>query len=490
MDSFWSALAAFSADSGPGRTQQQLDAALRDHAVAVKQVIAAHRQAITANAAEIFRKIDPARDAIAFLNVLLVALDRSHPPPGILRVSILDQTMRFLLKFNPHQTRYVGLMFRKLLENIAHGQLFPPILSVDVVASAMLRIDPSGSMFTSTHLILVKHAYESSCIEPSLKVLDCDITFYPNMAGQRDAKLLCDPDNTPAAYISVDTGLTDSVRAPMVLEYNLLCGLCYMARKDWTRAHRALELVITHPSRDKGVSKIMDDAYKRWILVGLLKDGKEPTLPPYTSHFAKATYTTLGLPYKSVASLFSTPNAAQLKSEVEGNHQVWADDNNLALVKEVASSYQKWQIINLRDIFTHISLPELRQITLSAETGEPITSDYVITTLVREMIDSKLLNGELVEGTTNRDRYLKFSDDDDLMTETDFAREIAQRHHNIEALGSQYKAANERLSSSKEYVKHLVREQKRGEKDGSDAGIGFDTHIEDEDLMTGIMTHG
>ncbi|KAK7394083.1 hypothetical protein QQX98_013136 [Neonectria punicea] len=487
MDSFWSTLAAFPIASDSIRTNKQLDGALRDHAVAVKQLMTAHRQAIAANVSKILAKIDPAEDSIVFLGVLSVALDPSHPPAGISRSSVLDETLRFLLNFNAQQIRYAGLPFRKLLESVATGQLFSPVVSIEVLATAMLRIDPSGSMFTSTHLMLVKYAYESSWIEPALKVLDCDITFYPNMAGQRDAKLLCEPSIAPAAYISVDTGLTDSVRTTMVLEYNLLSGLCYMVRRDWAKAYRALERVITHPSRDRGVSKIMDEAYKRWVLVGLLKDGKEPILPPYTSHSAKTTYNTLGLPYKSVASLFSTPNAAQLKVEVEGNRQVWEDDNNLALVNEVVASYQKWQIINLRDIYKQISISQLRRVTLSAETGEPLTSDQATTNLVREMIESNLLKGELLQG---EDSYLKFRDDSDLMTETDFAREIAQHHHNIEALGTQYKTANERLSSSKEYVKHMVREQKRADKDGTDPGIGFDSQIEDEDLMTGIMAHG
>ena len=57
-------------------------------------------------------------------------------------------------------------------------------------------------------------------------------------------------------------------------------------------------------------------------------------------------------------------------------------------------------------------------------------------------------------------------------------------------MGNQYKAANERLSGSKEYVKHVVKEQKRADKDAGDPGIGFDSQIEDEDLMTGIMAHG
>ncbi|KAH7148659.1 hypothetical protein EDB81DRAFT_470078 [Dactylonectria macrodidyma] len=489
MDYVWDILAT-GPTAADAISSKKLDAALKDHARAIKQLLSTHRQVIAANLGEILLKLEPAENSIAFLAFLQVSVDPRHPPAGIERVALLDDTLRFLLNFDPHQVRYVGLSFRKLLETIATGQVFSPLVSIEALATAMLRLDPSGSMFTSTHLLLVKFAYEFSCIEPALKVLDRDITFYPEMAGQKDAKVLCDASVAPASYISVDTGLTDPVKSTSVLEYNLLSGLCYMTRKDWPKAHRALERVITHPSRDKGVSKIMDDAYKRWVLVGLLKDGKEPILPHYTTLWAKNTYNTLGLPYKSVASLFSTANAAQLNGEVEGNRITWEEDNTTALITEVVAAYQKWQIINLRDIYKEISISQLRHITLSAETGEVLTNDDEVTKLVREMIESNLLRGELLQGNNGNDFYLKFHDESEYMTEADFARDIAQRHQNILSLGQQFKAANDRLSGSKEYVRHAVREQKRAEKDGNDPLPAFESQVEDEDLMTGVQAHG
>jgi COP9 signalosome complex subunit 3 len=128
-------------------------------------------------------------------------------------------------------------------------------------------------------------------------------------------------------------------------------------------------------------------------------------------------------------------------------------------------------------------------VTLSAETGEVLKDDEEATQLVRNMIESGLLNGELQLGSSGDDSYLLFHEDSESMTEAAFAQEIAQRHHNIESLGKQYKTTNERLGSSREYVRHVAREQKRADKD-ADPGVGFDSQIEDEDLMTGIMAHG
>lgn len=344
-------------------------------------------------------------------------------------------------------------------------------------------------MLTSTHLPLARFAYEKGFIEPALRVLDRDILFFPGMSGQKEARYLCDESLAPPSYISVDTGLTDAVQNTTVLEYNLVSGLCYTARKDWAKAQRAFERVLTHPTRDKGLSQIMTDAYKRWLLVGLLKDGREPELPQYTSPSAKNSYATLASSYKNLASLFHTSDVSQLRGEIETNRKVWEDDENASLIAEVVAAYQKWQIINAQKIYQQIPISQLRKLTFSAESGESLKTDQEIIQLVQSMIESNMLKAELQLGNSGEDSYLKFQDETLSLTEVEFAKEVTTCHRNIDSLGKQYKATNERLSSNSLYVRHLIREQKRAEKDGADAGIGFDSQIEDEDLMTGIIAH-
>ncbi|CAM1500674.1 Fc.00g098360.m01.CDS01 [Cosmosporella sp. VM-42] len=489
MEPIWAALTACSVAAEHGLSKKQLDTSLKEQVAIVKQLLTAQRNALADNFALILTRLDPRTDSIPVLLILQTGLDEKKPPPGVDRLFVLDRILQFLLEFNPYHIRYVGSSFRALLEYVVAGRAFTTLVATEAVASAMLRMDPSGSMFTSTHLSLARRAYETDDIEPALKVLNQDITFYPNMSGQKEARFLCEESLAPASYISVDTGLTESVKSTAVLEYSLLCGFCYMALKDWPKAQRALERVITHPSRDKGVSQIMADAYKRWLLVGLLRDGKEPTLPAHTSPLAKNAYSTLATPYQSIAAKFATTDVAQLRGEVETNRAVWVEDKTNGIIAEVMAAYQKWQVINLRFIYHQISISQVRRVTLSAETGEPLKDDQEVLSLLQSMSESKMLNGELQLGNSGEESYLLFQEDDTSMTEVEFAREIAQSHHNIKSLGQQYQAVNERLSGSKEYVKHVIREQKRAEREGSDAGVGFDTQIEDEDLMTGIIPH-
>lgn len=352
----------------------------------------------------------------------------------------------------------------------------------------MLRIDPTGTMFTSSHLLLATLAHETGCTEPALRVINKELTSYPGMPSAKDPRPLADSSLPPTMYISTTSGLTRHVKSTTVLEYNLVCGLIHISRRNWPQAQRFLEQVITHPSRDRGVSKIMVETYKKWLLVGLLCEGKEPKLPSYTTSSAKQAYTILCGPYISLASLFATPHVDELMTEADAHRAIFEEDSNRSLVAEVLSAYQKWQIINLRQCYLQIPVTQIQKSTCSALTGQPLESREEVVSLIRDMIESNMLLGELQPATGGDDDYLAFHSDRALMTETDFAREIARSHASIIRLGKDYQTVNERLSGHKEYVKYVVREAKRTEKE--EAEDPFESQIEDEDLMTGIIAHG
>lgn len=308
------------------------------------------------------------------------------------------------------------------------------------------------------------------------------------MGSSRDGKLLCDPTLPPASYITTQTGLTDNIKPSTVLEYDHLRGIIYMSMGMWSKSLAAFEKVISHPTKDRGVSKIMADSHKRWVLVGLLSHGKPPTMPSYTSGSANAVYKTTGKLYNNVAEAFSSAGAEKLKSEIEENTAIWETDGTSSLIAEILSAYQKWKIIGLRQVYQRVGISQVREMTLNAQTGKPLEDDQQVLTLAREMIGSGMLDGRLEQD--GNENYISFRDEGNMVSEAAFATQIAQIHYTIDLLGKQYQQTNDRLSGSKEYVKHLVREQKRAEKDNVDAGIGFDSQIEDEDLMAGIVPHG
>ncbi|POR39037.1 COP9 signalosome complex subunit 3 [Tolypocladium paradoxum] len=469
------------------RSANKYDSAIKQYLSSLSKLSHEERVAIYSQPAAILKVLDPAVNSIGYLTILDMVLD-GLGAEAAKHSELLDKTIEFLVKFDPCQVRYVVAGFLSILDKVGAGHLFSPLVATELLAMAILRLDPSGSMFTPAHLVLARLAYTANSVEPALEALDADILLYPNMSGSKEARPLCDPDTPPSAFMPACTGPTDQLKSASILEYNLLRGLIYISRRDWSKGRAALEQVITHPSKERGVSRMMTDAHKKWVLVGLMQQGKTPSLPPHTNPAIQGIYQALSAPYTAIANLFSTDKTAELKAEVEANRQAWEDDGNASLVAEVMAAYQKWQILNLRRIYQRVSIAEVRRTTLNAETGEPLADDQATVALVREMIESGMLNGEIQAG--QGESYLAFRDNQALMSEAEFAAEVARSHDGIQALSKQYRLANERLSGSKDYARHLYREQRRAEMEReADAAVGFEAQIEDEDLMTGVLAH-
>lgn len=119
----------------------------------------------------------------------------------------------------------------------------------------------------------------------ALPILDKDISFLP-LSSEKQAEAainhlssyLCSNHDSSSNYITPVSGLTDRMTYHDHMQYFLYGGMIYMALKDWERALFFLEVVMATPgisSRDGsgGASKIQVEAYKKWILAGLIHQG-------------------------------------------------------------------------------------------------------------------------------------------------------------------------------------------------------------------------
>ena len=351
-------------------------------------------------------------------------------------------------------------------------------------------------MLTSHHVALVKFAYTTDNIEPALPFLEKSIVFYPGMKGSNESRPRSDMDLPPVAYLTIESGLTKTVTSNEVLQYDLFRGLCFIQRRSWRHAFDALERVITYPAKDTySCSKIMIEAYNKWVLVGLLLNGKTPTLPSITAPGPQKAYTALGKPYHAIGRAFEEPTAETLKTEFESlGAQFWGEENNLGLMRLVLQHYQRWQILNLRQVYTKISLEQLRARTQSGETAAPLGSVAEMEALVQAMIDEGMLSGVIErpagDGGDSQEAYLTFLALNEEMSEAEFAQKMVRTAKRIKDLEPLVKATNERLGTSQEYVRYVVGQQKR-EKDmaarGEYGGSSFMSQVEDEDLMTGVV---
>lgn len=362
-----------------------------------------------------------------------------------------------------------------------------PAVSVDAVTTALLRLDPSGSVFTSTHCVLANLTYSTGCIEQARPLLEKTIIFYPDSTSQ--PKLPCDEQLPPNAYITKPSGLTADLTSSSALEYDMMRALIFIQDRRWAPALDALERCIAFPTDESTVSNIMICAFQKWTLVSLILHGRIIGLPGSPSPATTIAYEAAGEPYVRFDTLFAEENAAGLLEHRYQENASFSADGNLGLVEEVLRSFQRWQIAHLGDLYSKISIPEIRQLSQCALTGKSLDTDDEVLRLVRDMIGTKALNGRLQSPGGGEPDYLEFLPDSEALTEAEFAKKVLAATADLDALATVQKATNAGLTRNKDFVRHMQREKKRREKDPEgrmDLAVDFDTQVEDEDLMLGL----
>ncbi|KAI1260917.1 hypothetical protein F5Y18DRAFT_217518 [Xylariaceae sp. FL1019] len=480
MDSLASLLLAFPPYKEVDLSSKEIyDNSLTLHKSRVFKLARERSKDLVTHCVQLFDLLDPAVNSLSYA-VILHALLVPSLPSSVPRDYILEKLVTFLMAFDGRQCRVIGPILTEVINEMWHNTLLPPSVACEVLASYILRIDPTGTVFTNTHILLVKLAYQTNNIPPALPVIDKNIVFYPGMTkSDTPHPMLSDPLLSPPLYIDRASGFTPNIKTPAVLEYDLLCGLIYCTRRDWTKARIAFERVVSFPTKDGGTSKIMVEAYKKWVLTSLLSLGSQTDTAPYVSNATTKSYNVLARPYNALASAFSSDDVQGVKQVAAKYGPTWVEDANVGLVQELLSAYQKWRILSLQGIYTKISLAEIRQQTTSAETGRALPNDEEVERLLKNMISTGMLHGEIQQSSSGT-KHLSFFPQSATLSEQEFAQELATTADNLKKLGEVFRATNTRLATSKEYVKWCVKEEKKNEQNAG-AGMTYD----EEDLMGG-----
>jgi COP9 signalosome complex subunit 3 len=85
--------------------------------------------------------------------------------------------------------------------------------------------------------------------------------------------VLCADHGSSVSFMTEASEVSSKISYRDYLQYFLYGGMVYMALKEWRKALHFLGIVISMPTTSS-VSLIMVEAYKKWVLVGLLEKGK------------------------------------------------------------------------------------------------------------------------------------------------------------------------------------------------------------------------
>ncbi|KAH8685727.1 hypothetical protein BGZ60DRAFT_99862 [Tricladium varicosporioides] len=472
-----------------GISDQQYEEGITTQISAIRNIADHRLLQQTSGGENVLDIINPALNTVPYAFVLIAHISAvQNGNKGADLDTLWGKMTGFLGKFDPRQVRYLGPELSRILDTTMtlarrHHQTN---IAIPIVSSALLRLDPTGTMLTSRHLALVKLALESRSYLEIIPLLDKSPLYIPRANPQPKPKHICDMSLSPTAFItSGKDSFSSKMKTQDLLEYFLLGGMVYIGIRDWKKAREYLEMAVTFPAKDNAASMIMITAYQKWVLVGLLLEGKPLQLPRVTSGGASKLYHIIAKPYDVVAQIFEAGSASRLKSEVEHAKGHWKKYGDEGLMKCVLAAYQKFQIRNLAKVYSKISIPEVHNLTMSAETGSKLSNVGECEALVRTMIAEESLHATLAIKAANQASVLVFTGDGLILTEKQMQAALGEKTIRIKKLTQEIKNTDHMLTHEKEYIR-FAQKQKKQSKAAQDQGIVTDMDwngVDDEDLM-------
>ncbi|KAL4806953.1 signalosome subunit 3 [Aspergillus unguis] len=342
--------------------------------------------------------IDPAIHSLSFLYLLRVQVQRLQKntklevPKDMLPGGYLwNHTARFLRSFDTTQIRYAGHEWRQLVELVASaGHVSAkPALAVKIIRDALIRLDTSG-VFTSIHLILVKLALRSSSYVYALPVVNELLCHLPLDTGYASSKSpMCSEHGSNTAFITDISGFSTKLTYRDHLKFYLYGAMIYMAVKKWDRASHCLNIAISSPAANI-VSKIMVEAYKKWILANLLEHGKLSSTPSLIAPHVTRIYQSLARPYISLAEAFEKGDLPRLNAEANVGQSIWQADHNAGLVSQVLEAYDKFTIMKLGRTFSALKMPDVLQRATSCSKDSSEIEEFVTTLVMSNSVKATL----------------------------------------------------------------------------------------------------
>ncbi|KAJ5591767.1 uncharacterized protein N7459_002136 [Penicillium hispanicum] len=335
-----------------------------------------------------------------------------------------------------------------------------PLLAARLIRDAMLRLDPSCAVFTSTHLLLVQlclHARAYACALPVLERHICHIPGPDSIDPSTPSTVLCEEDNTSLTFMANGTGFSSRLSYRDYLRYFLYSGMVYMALKEWRKALNFLGTVISIPTTSS-MSLVMVEAYKKWILVGLLDKGKLCSPPNMTASHMTKMYHSLARPYVNLGHAFESGDILRLQAEVGAGQDIWCADNNMSLVTQVVKAFSAHTLIGTKKIFAALTVAEISEQAPSLPLDGEQAESTIASLIMSGAMDATLVHPPRQAGET----MLRFPANPSfaqLSREFDLRAYLDKEAYSLGRLMGNLTQSSHRLGLSDEFVDGLQKGQ-------------------------------
>ncbi|KAL9073850.1 MAG: hypothetical protein Q9161_002682 [Pseudevernia consocians] len=453
--------------------------------------------------------IDPSKNTLPYLYTLLAhicgsggkqkagSISDSFSPGSALWQKMLE----FVERFDKRQIRYAGTELRRLLDITATKakRVSQPWAAIPSIRSAILRVDESGSTFTSSHTTFAHLCLETRAYTAALPILDRNIFHFPSTTNKSAENsmfpYLSSHHDTSSTFITPDSGLSAKLEYRDHLMYFLYGAMIYMGLKKWKRALLFLEIVIMSPVVNN-VSMIQVDAYKKWVLVSLLYHGHPLHLPKTISQQASKQYHAICKAYDGLAEVFkdgilNEESDQRLIAEATAGEAWWAPDFNRSLIVQVINAFRQFSVLQLGKTFAALTVADIARRTSPDPNDYAGTGEYVI-----HLISSGVLNATISQPSTDPASWiLRFSDSTSgplSRTEEEQHQHLEKQTRKIKSLMEHIREADRKLSLNKDYIAEAKKAKKTRLNDvegGMEENAWMtqgDAYEHDEDMMADL----
>ncbi|KAI9816668.1 MAG: hypothetical protein M1826_001742 [Phylliscum demangeonii] len=170
--------------------------------------------------------------------------------------------------------------------------------------------------------------------------------------------------------------------------------MIYIGLKKWERAVEVLQYVTTTGSQN-APSMIMVAAYKKLVLVSLLRSGRGPRLPRLTN-VVERVYQALARPYDRIAEVFAQGNHDILWQEIQAGQPIWEADRNVGLIHLVLNALPVFLVRRYAKTYSTISIAQVSDWLSRGNSHAASASASNDLSAVEERIAQMISSGEIL----------------------------------------------------------------------------------------------
>ncbi|KAH8366124.1 hypothetical protein KR093_009332 [Drosophila rubida] len=309
------------------------------------------------------------------------------------------------------------------------------ILGIKVLSRAIEQIRQMDTQLTPIHADLCQLSLKAKHFDVVLPFLDADITDISTVAAECKNQQQQQPQHT----------LDANNDAKYFLLYYYYGGMIYTAVKNYERALYFFEVCITTPAM--AMSHIMLEAYKKFLMVSLIVEGKIAYIPKNAQVIGRFMKP-LANHYHDLVNVYDNSSSEELRILILKYSEAFTRDNNMGLAKQVATSLYKRNIQRLTKTFLTLSLSDVAsrvQLPSAAEAER-----YIL-----NMIKS----GEIFASINQKDGMVLFKDDPEQYNLPDMFLNVQTNITQVLDLVKQINKMEEEIILNPMYVKKALGSQ-------------------------------